>query len=378
MEWFNTLIDGIARFLKDDIDFLNIGAYSPAVYIALGGIAVVLLAFFVALIAKGASKTVKFRKYLEDTTAYINALQTVDEENVDLLNARIQKMPVSVVKGWSNFLDQQTGYPSDYITEKDLLADRDANPPHKGGKGFYKLASAIVILIGIALAAISCKDMFVGITADKVMLIALAIGGALCGPLLVYIILLAILNGGYRAQLKKTVAAFRAFQDAVDNTVVLFREEQDEFISENIEEINATIEEILANKLDNKELIEIVTTPKVDEALAMPEEEPVAEPAPVEVPAPAEVAEPVPAKPAPAEEIVATDAKSEEVRRGERLLLLVSVADRASRDKSITSDQLVELAEVLYEAKNSGTYNSQDEQAIFDDCLRILSSAYYG
>ncbi|MFA5450250.1 MAG: hypothetical protein WC292_07440, partial [Clostridia bacterium] len=250
MEWFSNLIDGLADFLKTKIDFLNVGAYSPAFYIAVGGIVLVVLAFLIALIAKGNGKSVKFRKYLDDTTEYIQTLGTIDEDNVGYFNARLPQMPFAVTKGWGNFLEQQTGYPSDYISEREVLGDRKANVKRAAGRGFFKFVSAVVILLGIALAAISCKDMFAA-NAENITLIVLAVAGAVCGPLLVYIILLAILNAGYRSQLKKQSAAFHRFLDALDERVLLYREEEDEFVSENIEEINATIEEILANKLEN-------------------------------------------------------------------------------------------------------------------------------
>jgi hypothetical protein len=213
--------------------------------------------------------------------------------------------------------------------------------------------------------------MFNNVSAEKITLIVLAVAGAICGPLLIYVIFLAVLNGAYTSQFKKMTASFRAFQDALDNSVMLFREEQDEFVSENIEEINATIEEILANKLDNKELIEIVTTPKIDESFEIPKvEAPVAP-----IPAPPET------KPAPvvtSTEVAASDIKNEDVRKGERLVQLVYIASKASKDPNITNDQLVELAELIYQAKNSNDYTSPDEQSIFDDCLEVLSSAYYG
>lgn len=396
MEWLTTLIEKAADFLRVKLDFLAAGpAYSPAIYIAIFGIAAVLIAFFIALIAKNVSKTNKFRKNLEDAAAYINALGTVDEENVELLNTRLQSMPYSVTKGWGNFLDRQTGYPSDYITEKDVVGDRKANPRGKGGKTFFNLVSAIVIVLGAAAAAVGCREAFVNIAAEKVTLAVLSIAGAVAGPLLVYIILSAILAAGYGKQFKKMTAAFRTFQDALDNTVTIYREEQDEFVSENIEEINATIEEILANKLDDKEIIEIVTTPKVAEEAVAPKAEPVAAPIPAPVAAPAQEAKPAPVqeekqapapevKPVPAavkEEVAAAVVKvekTEEEKKGERLLQLVYIASKASKDKSLTPDQLVELAEILYEAKNSGDYNTPDEQEIFDSCLKILSQAYYG
>lgn len=381
MEWFNTLIGKIADFMQTKIDFLSIGEYSPAVYIAVAGAILVLLAFFIALGIKAGSSLNKLRKTVEDGAAYINATGAVDENNIDGVNARIQNMPGSVRKGWGNFLEQQAGYPSDYITLKDIEFNKKTSSKHRPGKVFFGVISWIFIALIGAVAAISCKDMFEGAAAEKITLIALSIAGTIAVPVLFYVVFSAILAGAYKSQYKKFTASFVKFQDALDNNVIIFREEQDEFISENIEEINATIEEILANKLDNTEIIEIVTTPKVDESLVF-EEEPVAEPeeaTEVQEPAPqpAEEQPAVAEQPVPAEpEVVAAEFATEE-ERGSHLLKLVYIVNDATMDDNTSPEDLVDLTELIYDAKIGGSYPFADEQEIFDQCLEILATAYY-
>ncbi|MFA5449589.1 MAG: hypothetical protein WC292_04035, partial [Clostridia bacterium] len=163
-------------------------------------------------------------------------------------------------------------------------------------------------------------------------------------------------------QLKKQSAAFQRFLDALDERVLLYREEEDEFVSENIEEINATIEEILANKLENKEIIEIVTTPKTDEALILEPEPALPEPEP---------------EPAAQETVAATVVAPEEEAKYQRLVQLVYIADAASKDADVTREQIDELAQLIEDARQSGTYTDPEEQSILLDCLRILAEAYY-
>ena len=337
------------------------------------GSIVLLVLFFIALGIRSASKGNKFRKHLEDTAAFVNAGDTIDENNVADLNARIQSplMARAVAKGWGAFLDQQTGYPSDYISENEVFGDRKNNPDYKGGKGFFAFFGAVIVLLCALLAAIGCIDTVRGIDVSTgagvaaVMEFILPVIGAIAVPLIVYVILLGILGILSNSLLKSTTAAFRSFQDALDTKVIIFRETQDEFITENIEEINAAIEDIIASKLGDSEILEIVTTPEIDEELAVPEE-----PAPVaEEPAPA----PAPA-PAPVEEAAAAE---EPAQTKEQLLLqLVYIADAASKDPDITADQLIELAEYLEQARANGDYNDEENE-IFDACMIILSGTYY-
>lgn len=362
-------IDSIKSFLTNDLNFLNLsGALNPAVYILLFGSIVLLVLFFIALGIRSASKGNKFRKHLEDTVAFVNAGDTIDENNVADLNARIQSplMARAVAKGWGAFLDQQTGYPSDYISENEVFGDRKNNPDYKGGKGFFAFVGAVIVLLCALLAAIGCIDTVRGIDvsaaagAAAVMEFILPVIGAIAVPLIVYVILLGILGILSNSLLKSTTAAFRSFQDALDTKVIIFRETQDEFITENIEEINAAIEDIIASKLGDSEILEIVTTPEIDEELAVPEE-----PAPAPAPEPA---------PAPVEEAAAAE---EPVQTKEQLLLqLVYIADAASKDPDITADQLIELAEYLEQARADGDYN-EEENEIFDACMIILSGTYF-
>lgn len=367
-------IDSIKSFLTNDLNFLNLsGALNPAVYILLFGSIVLLVLFFIALGIRSASKGNKFRKHLEDSAAFVNAGDTIDENNVEELNARIQSplMARAVAKGWGAFLDQQTGYPSDYISENEVFGDRKNNPDYKGGKGFFAFVGAVIVVLCALLAAIGCIDtvrdidVSTGAGAAAVMEFILPVIGAIAVPLIVYVILLGILGILSNSLLKSTTAAFRSFQDALDTKVIIFRETQDEFITENIEEINAAIEDIIASKLGDSEILEIVTTPEIDEELAVPEE-----PAPVaEEPAPAPEPEP-----APVEEAAAAE---EPVQTKEQLLLqLVYIADAASKDPDITADQLIELAEYLEQARADGDYN-EEENEIFDACMIILSGTYY-
>ncbi len=374
------IVNQIKSFLfSESLDFLNLGAeLSPAVYIMAIGAILVLVAFFIALGIKSGSKVNKFRKHLDDTVAYVNAGEDIDETNVEGLNARIQdaRMPRSVAKGWGNFLDQQVGYPSDYIAEKDVVGDRKSCS-FKAGKCFYHLISWIVILVCAGLAAICHLDIIEATdwstaqsVADGVKFV-LPVLGMVVVPLIVYVIFSAFLGLAARNQYKKTVKSFRKFQDAIDGKVVIFREPQDEFIAENIDEINSAIDEILANKLGDSEIIDIVTTPAISEENVVEEVEEIPEaPAPVveEPTVKAEVAAEVAPAPAPA--------PMTEEERQSQFVELVRIVDRLSKDPAATEQDVIDLAVYLDEVKESGLYNGAEEQEILDICLNALTGIY--
>ncbi|MDD3947424.1 MAG: hypothetical protein PHI19_06255 [Clostridia bacterium] len=383
MDWLDTLIRGIADFMNTKLDFLSLGDYSPAIYIAVAGVIGVLLAFFIALIANSASKAKKFRNYLEDTKAYVNKLQVVDENNVDMLYDKIKSMPRPVTTGWSAFMSQQTGYPSDYITEKECLDERKSGIGFHAGRGFFRLASIIIICLCAALSAIACLDLIKTPGLTNATAVSITVLATVCAPVLFFAIFCAVLHAVSKKSYRKLSASFLGFQDALDSAVTIFREEQDEFVSENIEEINSAIEEILANKLNNTEVIELVTTPKLEEedipAEAPQDETPAEEPAtqesapkPAPAPAPAPVAAQEPAPIAQSEPVAAAQL-SEDDRKGQLLVQLVYIVESAVSDPNSDTQSINELAELLYNHMISGNYDTPEEHEIFVICLNILA-----
>lgn len=365
------LINAIKDFMSGTLDFFGLGSpLAPAVYIVAIGALLILIGFFFALIVRANGKAAKFRKQLDDASAYIRETGAIDENNVDGIYKRISDMPREVGKGWSTFLEQQGGYPSDYITEKNCVGDKAGNPVFRPAVKSFRVFSSIVILLVLIAGAIGCTSIFSTLDiadfkgADLVNSLltgVLPLVGILAGPWLVYVILAAIISGANSSAYKKTVAGFRTFQDALDNNVIIFREAQDEFITENIEEINAAIEDILARKLDDAEILEIVTTPKIEEDKSVAEEtlpEPVA---PVET---AVVA-------------AAGDELAPAISKEEILVQLIFIAERAAKDPKCSPEQISEVAEILESARKSGDYDDPEKQDIFHDALVLLADAYY-
>jgi len=371
MDGLRNALDSVRSILVNDLDFLGLGeGMAPAIYIIALCTVLILVGFIIALIVAGAGKMSKFKQNLDDTTAFVNANGIVDEENVGGVYQRIKTMPRSVNEGWGHFMEQQAGKPSDYISEKEVLGARKDNPSYAAGSKFFKVFSSIIILLGIIAAAIGCVDALYNIADDSTAFVkfALPVIGTMAAPWLIYVLLNAILSGVNKGKFNKLRASFISFQDALDSNVIIFNEEQDEFITENIEEINAAIEDILANKLTDSEILEIVTTPKIDERYVVEEaklpEMEVSEEKP-------QVEEEKPAQATQQSQV------AEEINKGERLVQLVFIADKASRDPNATAQQLEELVVYLETVKTSGDYDDPEEQSVFDDCLTMLSGAYF-
>lgn len=378
MDSLRSALDSFRSFMTNDMDFLGLGeGMAPAMYIIIFCVALILGGFLIALIAASTGKIRKFKQNLDDTTAFVNANGIVDEENVGGVYDRIKTMPRSVNEGWGNFMEQQAGKPSDYISEKEVLGKAIENPAYSSGKKPFKIVSSIIILVGILISAICSVDVLYNIPSDLNIAVAfskfaLPVLGTMALPLIFYVILNALLAGVNKAKFSKLSVSFIAFQDALDSNVIIFKQEQDDFITENIEEINAAIEDILANKLTDSEILEIVTTPKIDPSYVVeetvlseivlnedskPQKETVKEDAP---------------SPSPEKSAV-----SEEINKGERLVQLVFIADKASRDPNIKAEQIEEFVVYLESVKNGGEYPDADEQSVFDDCLTMLSGSYF-
>lgn len=372
-------IDKIQQFLIETADFAKVGPHaSPALFVIVVSAALIIVCGLIALGFRASSKGNKIKKHLEDTTAYLEATGEIDVDNVEGLNEKIQdkNMPNTVKRGWGNFLEQQTGYPSDYISEAETFGDKKTNSDFKGGNGFVTGMGVLISLIAAAVGAVGYWDRVAGTNLEDlgndfilgVCQMILPFLFCLVVPLGVTLVVGAVIKGLNSSLRKKTIAAFRKFTETLDANVVIFREPENEFIAENIEEINAAIDDIIAGKLGDSEIMEIVTPPAVPEESVV-EEAPAPAPLPVEEAAAAE--EPAPAEEAPT---LTPEAKA----RLDALLQLVRICDSASMDPNITIEQLEEIAVYLDNTKDDPRYDFQPvEIEYLMRCYFILQARYF-
>ncbi|MDD4315767.1 MAG: hypothetical protein PHC84_01250 [Clostridia bacterium] len=354
--------------------------FAADLLLAAAGAALVIILFLLSLIFKGKSATRLFTKKLDGATAFLKASEEINEDNVEAFNNKLKSMPESVIRGWGFFLEQKVGYPSDYITSRDVLCDNKLSSKNRAGRTFLRITSVLVIVLtiwleyvigkGASLASVGLADF----TADFGLVASII--AVFCAPLLIYIIFSAVLGALYNKQFKLLEASFAAFQNALDEKVIIYAEEEDEFVSENIGEINAEIEEIISDKLENKEIIEIVTAPKVEPEeiieVAVPEE-------PVQQLPIFELAEePVDSQPEAEEVAVITleDTAEEAKVREQRLTELVYIIDTAVyNDASISREDIEELATIINKELQS-PYRDADDLAVLENCMYKLAAKH--
>ncbi len=375
MDFLISIMDKIADFMHNGIDFLGLNELSPGLYIIAAGAILVLIGFIIACIAMSKSKTKRGAAALDEVTAYVDTTGLIDENNIDGLNDRIKTLPPHVNKGWQSFLDQQAGYPSDYFCH-----NHGKKRHHKckrgAGIGFFKGFSRIAILIVFLITSLTYHAEFVDTTATGITVALIAVIGTIVAPLFLYVICLGILKCLGKKQGKRLHVAMTAFLEALDNNVIVYREEQDDFVSSNVEELNANIDELLINKLDEVETFEIVTTPVADPALLVEVEdivEDIVEPEEI-----IEVVEPV-APIAPAEiepEVVATldEVAVVEETRQSNLVALVSLIVEASGDETVSAEDIVDLQVLIAKALLDGEYTHPEEQEILTICFDVLEN----
>lgn len=256
-------------FLTPIKEFLSQTELGADLMLAIMGMVAMVVVFLISLLIMNVSHVKSFAKKLKEATAYLNDGDEITEENVEGFNEKLKAMPESVQRGWGAFLDQKVGYPSDYILARDVLTEKKYSGRSKAGKAFLAIAGALVVALvvwleylinkGGSLAQVGLSDF-----TSNFELVG-AILAAFCAPWLVYTALKVTLNILYGKQYSKLEKAFSEFQNALDDKVLIYAEEEDEFVSENIGEINAAIEEIILDKLQNKQIVEIVTAPKIEE-----------------------------------------------------------------------------------------------------------------
>ncbi|MDR3185457.1 MAG: hypothetical protein LBU04_01405 [Christensenellaceae bacterium] len=253
-------LDDIATFMKEAPNFLKVGElFMIAIYIVCVSVLAIVLIFLIANIVSSFSKKRKLATLFNERAKNLIENEMVDDDNVALFNRSISNMPESVKRGWSGFLSCQTEYPSNYITEYDIVNDPTINFKKQEGKSFFHAFGFLVILLGLFLFTVQVKDLFISDISSIARAVITIIGGIFI-PILVYVLISSALRKKALKQETKLVISIRNYLDALDNNVLLYREPWDEFSCENIEEVDAQIERILAGKFGDDNFTEMTDT----------------------------------------------------------------------------------------------------------------------
>ncbi len=378
--------------------------------------AVVLVAFIVSVIISFFSKTKKLTKRIEDVEAYIdNVGGTIDEEHVEGLYSYLQDLPQPIVDGWGNFLQQKIGYPSDYINDGSVAADPAFSAKRTAGTAIYTVLSVVIIALfaylGTMISPSITDDM---LSAQGIIINTMFdIISVIVFPILAYVVGLVLISVIYRSQVKKLNRVYKNMKDALDSSVVLFADEVEaaengEDTSGDIEKIDILdeeIEKIIASKIEQNELIEIVTTPRIVEkdevAAAMPsptvERRAALDLSDIEID---ETEVDLIKLPTPETifndeldnkdyaRFIVPDIKAEEkapegapeptAETASRLQALVGIVKNAIADMDgTTKEDLKELANTIKVAKADEAFQNPKDQAVLDECLYELMDLIY-
>ena len=252
------------EFLTKIFDKLSTG-FLPNVSVsvklgAIGGIVLVVL-FLICLGLANASKIAKYTKLLIAGSRKFARMEPITDENVDVVYDELKKHPEPVSTGWSLFLDQRVGAPSDYFPSRNVLTAREFNGKHTAGKSLFTILGAIVwMIVGLlGFAYFSQYDpsafgngTFVSIVLALEFLII---------PIGLYIIFLLSLGIVNDKKLSRLAMAYTSFCEVLDDKVIVTDKEADEFVSDNLAEINKRVQELVAGK-DEDEIVDIITVPK--------------------------------------------------------------------------------------------------------------------
>ena len=156
--------------------------------------------------------------------------------------------------------------------------------------------------------------------------------------------------------------AFTSFCEMLDSKIVVADADEKEFVSDNLEEINRRVEELIAGRTASDRIIEVITAPAVEKA---EEAEDTTDILPLE-----EEPEPEPIK-------QITEMTEEE--KDDFYEKLVALVDRAVADKSCTDETYELIAAAIYDqAEATGAINSPEDMEVFEACFELLAAQLKG
>ncbi len=405
MEDIATIIADAIKGLCDSIGFNTVGL--RFIGLAAAASALVLLVFIVAALCSLASKARKLTRKFKDASLVISGLDVIDGDNVSMLNPYIQDMPSEVSSGWGSFLEAGGSYyPSDYMSADKTLGDKKSFSKNAFGKVLFSVIAAIVVLAGAY--AGSCVSRAEGVldvmSAGTIVYLLFDIISVIVFPIIVTIALYFVLGAIYKSHASKMLRAYGEFLDLLDEKTVIFKEPEEEESDslakedEKIDLLDDEVQKIINSKIEQNELIEIVTTPRVQEvypeddvATALPELDNVhSDPLDVsDVVLSEDEVENIPLPTAAGlfededyshlpESLKDEPERPSKEESESKLQGLKEQVDAAVADMSVPKEVLLAMANMIKEAKSSGDYPDPKDVAVLDECLFKLYDLYYG
>ena len=226
------------------------------------GAILLLVLFLICLGLSSAGKIAKYTKLLIAGSKKIAAMEPITDENVDVVYDELKQHPDAVSSGWSLFMDQRVGVPSDYFPARNVLSSGEFSGKRTLGKSVFVILGTIVWALIALLGYYYCTkinpaSIDVGTAAGIILALEFLII-----PIGVFIIFCLSLDIVYGKKIRRLSMAYASFCEILDERVVVSDKEEDTFVSDNLAEINKRVEELIAGRLDD-EMIEVITVPKV-------------------------------------------------------------------------------------------------------------------
>lgn len=405
MEDFAKTIADAIKGVCDSIGLSTVGL--RFIGLAAAASALVLLTFVIVALCSLASRSRKLTRKFKDASMVVSGMDVIDGDNVSMLNPYIQDMPSGVSSGWGSFLEAGGSYyPSDYMSADKTLGDKKNFSKNAPGKVAYSVLSLIFVLIGAYVG--SCVSRAEGVldvmSAGTIVYLLFDIISVIVFPAIIAIILHFALGAVYKSHTAKAYKAYEEFLRLLDDKVVIFKEPEEEETEnlakedEKIDLLDDEVQKIINSKIEQNELIEIVTTPRVADvyseeevAAALPElDKNYSDPLDVsDVELSEDEVENIPLPTAAGlfeeedysklpESLKDEPERPSKEESESKLQGLKEQVDAAVADMSVPKEVLLAMANMIKEAKSSGDYPDPKDAAVLDECLYKLYDLYYG
>lgn len=357
--------------LLSGLDFIP----TTGLKLAFVGVVLIVLFFAIALILAIFSNIKGLSKKLLSAVGSLSGVERVDEQNVENLNSELKKLPEAVSDGWSRFMEQRLGYPSDYMKEKSVLDENTYTTKNTLGKIFFRVFGFLVFALVAVLATLVLADDAANLGLKDFFDNFKVVGGIVASvvlPIFFFIVFDIILNVVYRKQRKRLQLVYKSFLDSLDAKVVIYAAPEEPFISDNLEQITKDIDEIIAQRAEG-EPVEVVTAPEIEELEKLSELEAIEETE--EDSEEEEEAEEEETQEAEEETVAAAPAPMPEEEQKSYLAVLITIVENAINDPEVKTSELEEIAELIYGSLD--VFDAKVDRDVLEECLRKLADVFY-
>ena len=256
--------------MKEILDkiFNTLDGFLPSVSVSvklgvIGGILLLIL-FLICLAIGGSSKIAKYTKLLLAGSRKFAVMEPITDENVDVVYDELKKHPEPVSTGWTAFMEQRVGAPSDYFPAKTVLSAREFSGKRTAGKSLFAIFGAVIwMIVGLLGYYFYAQHDGTSLSSGTFVSVVLMLEFLII-PIGLYIIFLLSLGIDVDKKVRRLSFSYASFCEILDERVVVTDREADAFVTDNLAEINKRVQELVAGRSED-EIIDVITVPKTVE-----------------------------------------------------------------------------------------------------------------